>query len=361
MPVESVRDWGMLGYFIGDAVQENIPVLVGQLGQPDLIRHKHFGAAAASSGGVEMYGITPEAPSLDAALGSKRHKTTIHYGPSERRHVYETLNSNGRDLDVDYVMLGCPHASINQIGEAARLLAGKKIRSASSLWLFTSRAVKSVADLHGYTKTIRDAGGLVMTDTCSPIGKMLPEGTKVVALDSAKQVHYLPAIMGIEAWFGSTEDCIRAALTGKWSENWDDLHENYSARPQSRRGLRRGRGPGHWRYDFRLGGIDPMTGTVIETHHELRGVSFKDKVLVFPGAKGSSGWSAAFHLARIAGFAPKAMLFNVMTTKIALGAVVTRAPAVTDFDQDPLTVIETGDWVRVDGDRGMVEITKKSI
>jgi len=108
------------------------------------------------------------------------------------------------------------------------------------------------------------------------------------------------------------------------------------------------------------GGIDPLTGTVIEMHHELRGVSFKDKVLVFPGAKGSSGWSAAFHLARIAGAAPKAMIFNVMTTKIALGAVVTRAPSVTDLDQDPLTVIETGDWVKVDGDRGIVEVFKKS-
>jgi predicted aconitase with swiveling domain len=108
------------------------------------------------------------------------------------------------------------------------------------------------------------------------------------------------------------------------------------------------------------GGIDPMSGTVIETHHELCGISFKDKVLVFPGAKGSSGWSAAFHLARIANAAPKAMIFNVMTTKIALGAVVMRAPSVTDFDQDPLSVIETGDWVKVDGDRGIVEVIKKA-
>jgi predicted aconitase with swiveling domain len=108
------------------------------------------------------------------------------------------------------------------------------------------------------------------------------------------------------------------------------------------------------------GGIDPMTGTVIEIHHPLRGVSFKDKVLVYPGAKGSSGWSAAFHLARIAGAAPKAMVFKVMTTKIALGAVVMRAPAVTDLDQDPLAVIETGDWVKVDGDRGVVEVIKKT-
>lgn len=107
------------------------------------------------------------------------------------------------------------------------------------------------------------------------------------------------------------------------------------------------------------GGIDPRTGTVIETRHELRGVSFAGKVLVFPGAKGSSGWSSQFHVARLAGKAPLAMLFNEMTTKIALGAVVTHAPSVTDFDQDPLQVIETGDWVRVDGDNGIVEITKK--
>ena len=81
---------------------------------------------------------------------------------------------------------------------------------------------------------------------------------------------------------------------------------------------------------------------------------------MFPGAKGSSGWSHYFHLARLSGAAPKAMIFNVMTTKVALGAVVTRAPAVTDLDRDPLRVIETGDWVRVDGDAGTVEIIKKS-
>jgi len=107
------------------------------------------------------------------------------------------------------------------------------------------------------------------------------------------------------------------------------------------------------------GGIDPRTGTIIETRHALRGQSFKGKVLVFPGAKGSSGWSSQFHIARLAGTAPLAMLFNEMTTKIALGAVVTHAPAMTDFDRDPLEAIATGDWVKVDADRGIVEVTKK--
>jgi predicted aconitase with swiveling domain len=109
------------------------------------------------------------------------------------------------------------------------------------------------------------------------------------------------------------------------------------------------------------GGINPMSGTITETRHELRGVSFKDKILVFPGAKGSSGWSAMFHMTRLSGTAPKAMLFTEMTTKVALGAVVMRVPSVTDFDRNPLDLIETGDWVKVDADRGIVEVCKAAL
>ena len=108
------------------------------------------------------------------------------------------------------------------------------------------------------------------------------------------------------------------------------------------------------------GGVDPRTGTVVEVRHELRGQSFAGKVLVFPGAKGSSGWSAQFHLARVMGTAPAAWLFNQMTTKVALGAVVSHASAMTDCDIDPLSVIRTGDWVRVDADQGIVTVTRRS-
>ncbi len=108
------------------------------------------------------------------------------------------------------------------------------------------------------------------------------------------------------------------------------------------------------------GGVNPAQGSIIETRHELRGQSFKDKILVFRGAKGSSGWSVMFHKNRLAGTAPKPMVFTEMTTKVALGAVVMRIPAVTDLDRDPFEVIETGDWVSVDGDKGIVEIVKKN-
>jgi hypothetical protein len=218
--IQSLMDWGMLGYYVGDVVGERIPVLTGEYGEPDLIRYKHFGAAAASSGGVEMYhivGVTPEAATYETAFGPNRPVDTFKYGNAERRLVYENLNANGKDPNVDYVMLGCPHAALEQIEQACRLLAGRKISDNCRLWIFTSRAVRQLADAAGYTQAIRNAGGHVLTDTCSAIGQALPPGTKVVALDSAKQVHYLPAIMGIEAWFGTTEDCINAALTGRWT------------------------------------------------------------------------------------------------------------------------------------------------
>ena len=105
IPVESVMDWGMLGYFVGDVVQEHIPVLVGKYGRPDLVRHKHFGAAAASSGGVELYhivGVTPEAPSLEKAFGTNRAVATLRYGAAERRQTYEAINASATDPNVDY-------------------------------------------------------------------------------------------------------------------------------------------------------------------------------------------------------------------------------------------------------------------
>jgi predicted aconitase with swiveling domain len=106
------------------------------------------------------------------------------------------------------------------------------------------------------------------------------------------------------------------------------------------------------------GGVEPRAGRVIESRHELVGQSFAGKVLVFRGAKGSSGWSGMFHMARLMGSAPAALVFTTMNTKIALGVVVTHVPAVTDLDRDPFDTIRSGDLVRVDGDRGEIVVTR---
>lgn len=218
-PVLSNRDWGLLGYWIGEQVQERIPVLDGIEATPDLVRLKHFGAAAASSGGVEMYhvpGVTTEARTVDEALGGRPPRRQLRYGPDERRAAYDQLNLTASDTSVDLVMIGCPHATLGQIRDVVRLLEGRRVHPDSELWVFTPRALRHVAEQNGYARALEDAGALLMSDTCPAIGQFLPPGTRVIATDSAKQVHYLPAIMNVQGWFGTLPECIDAAVTGTW-------------------------------------------------------------------------------------------------------------------------------------------------
>lgn len=218
--IDSFQDWGMFGYFVGETVQEARPAVIGNLGQPDLADLKHFGAATATSGGVEIFhmpGVTPEAPTLDAAFGGAAVPEAVHYGEAERRWVYETLNGQGSSTDVDFILLGCPHASLDQLAQIAYRLEGRRLHDNTQLWVMTPRALRTMADRNGYTRAITRAGGHVLTDSCPAMSKAAPPGTKVFATDSAKQAHYLPAILGIEAWFGTLDECIDAALTGKWT------------------------------------------------------------------------------------------------------------------------------------------------
>jgi predicted aconitase len=219
-PVDTVEDWGLLGYWMGEWVQERVPVVTGLSSVPNLPRLKHFGAAASSSGGVEMVhlvGVTPEASTLAQATGGRALQETRPYGRRERQDTLARINATAHDRRVDYVMLGCPHYTIEQIWEAAQLLEGRKVHADCALWIWTPRAIKALADRNGYTQAIESAGGKLMTDSCSAMSRAVPPGTRVVALDSAKQAHYLPAILGVQAWFGTTAQCIDAACTGAWA------------------------------------------------------------------------------------------------------------------------------------------------
>ena len=107
------------------------------------------------------------------------------------------------------------------------------------------------------------------------------------------------------------------------------------------------------------GSVEECSGTVTERGHELQGQSVKDRVLVFPYAKGSCGWAKVFQNMAHYGASPAAMLIETVDNRSALGAVTSRTPSVSDFDVDPFEVIETGDWVDVNADEGIVTVTKK--
>ena len=108
-----------------------------------------------------------------------------------------------------------------------------------------------------------------------------------------------------------------------------------------------------------LGGVDPDTGIVIERGHELEGENITGKVLIFPGGKGSTSGSYIIYALAKKGIAPQAMINLVAEPIIVTGAVISKIPLMDKLEQNPLDVIQNGDWVRVDGEKGIVEVTKK--
>ena len=108
------------------------------------------------------------------------------------------------------------------------------------------------------------------------------------------------------------------------------------------------------------GGIDPQTGAIKEYENVNKGKSIKGKILVLSGSKGSNGWSCYFGAARVAGAAPKGWMFTRIDASAGVASTVMQIPTIVDFesDQDPCKVIENGDWVKMNGDTGEVEIQK---
>lgn len=105
------------------------------------------------------------------------------------------------------------------------------------------------------------------------------------------------------------------------------------------------------------GNVDPQKGYTVERNHPLYEIPFKGKVLVFPEPRGSGGF-VSYGRSRVYGNNPIAFIYREGNNLTNFAAMAMEVPTVTDFDQDPTEVIETGDYVIVNGDKGIVEVIK---
>jgi predicted aconitase with swiveling domain len=107
-------------------------------------------------------------------------------------------------------------------------------------------------------------------------------------------------------------------------------------------------------------GLNPQTGTLGrgQVSPELVGESVKGKVLVYPFGKGSTAGGAILFWNCMNGFAPAAIINNRLDTVVANGVISSKVPTVIELDQDPCQIIKTGDFVKVDADKGIVEVTR---
>ncbi len=209
--LDGISDFGALGYIVGKKAGNSVPYFIFKKNiktNPDKL--KSLGAAMAASGAVSLYhikGITPEAKGKDI-IRKNSEKIKIE----NLDEGYKALNSGAKKIDL--VAIGCPHASLKELIEISKLLKGKKTKS--TLWIATARKIREIADRKGIIKEIEKSGAFVVSDTCMVVAPIEDLGFKSMATNAAKAAFYAPSYCGVDVRFGSLEDCIEAAVEGKW-------------------------------------------------------------------------------------------------------------------------------------------------
>jgi predicted aconitase len=207
--LKKLSDWGALGYAIGKKAENKIPYITG-IKEAETDELKSFCASVVTYGAKPLFyikGITP------AAESQQTPKDSVTVDPSDLKNAYDNINDQVND--IDFVCVGCPHCSIKEIAEIADLLKGKKVAENTELWVATSRTAKQLADKRGYTQTIEAAGGKFACDTCMAVAP-LKGRFKALATTSAKGCFYSRQNL-MKTKMGSMEECVNAAVTGKWN------------------------------------------------------------------------------------------------------------------------------------------------
>jgi len=166
---------------------------------------KSFCASLATYGGSALFymeGITPEASQFDPPQES------IMISAEDIQSAIASLNDT-ESSKIDFVSLGCPHLSITEIARVAQLLNGKRVKK--EFWITTSRPVKQLADLAGYSQIIEGSGAKIAADTCCVVAPIKGRFHGMVT-DSAKACFYAQGKHRFHTVFKPFDDVILEAL-----------------------------------------------------------------------------------------------------------------------------------------------------
>lgn len=188
-PLTENHEFGALGKALGEKLQASgrkpIPYIQG-IPHASLENLKSFCASIATYGGLALFhmqGITPEAASLIPP------DETLEISAEEIHQAVQSMTDSSSD-EVDFVSLGCPHLSIQEIARIAELLEGKKVKK--EFWITTARPTKHIADQMGYTRIIEASGAKFAADTCCVVAPIQGRFHTLVT-DSAKACYYAHA------------------------------------------------------------------------------------------------------------------------------------------------------------------------
>ncbi len=207
--------WPVLGTLYGREIGTNIGVITGVTGKVSEDKLKAFGAAAASSGGVGLFhiaGVTPEAPTVEAATGGMA-ASRLAFTPDVVRAAQHGLSTVHGATRIDAVAIGSPHLSLEELYIVCRLLDRRQARV--PIYACTGRHVVREADRTGLRKALENLNVVVVADTCVVVTPILPAIDGVLMTNSGKFAHYAPGKTGYGVVYGSMADCVESAVAGR--------------------------------------------------------------------------------------------------------------------------------------------------
>lgn len=221
--VDDPADWAALGGAIAKRANNRLPAVLNM--PPRLKSSAAKALTACASPGMNdpmlhLIGITPGSPTLEAAFRGKvpANVERIRLTLNDVKSMYEELN-NAKSNKVDIVHFGCPHLIYEEVQQIANALKGKKVHKDVMLWIQTDTPSYFMAKHYGDAKIIEDAGGKIYHQTCWGMNQLaVPKvwGTNFNVMTTSFKQYKIFGGYGNGTRYGSTEECINAAVTGEY-------------------------------------------------------------------------------------------------------------------------------------------------
>ncbi|NQE53936.1 hypothetical protein C5S29_10115 [ANME-1 cluster archaeon GoMg3.2] len=107
-----------------------------------------------------------------------------------------------------------------------------------------------------------------------------------------------------------------------------------------------------------LGAVDPVTGIIVDKSLDIYGKNITNRILIFPGGKGSTVGSYVIYQLKKHGKSPCAMINRRSDTIVAAGAIIAEIPVVDSLEIDLIEAEQIKDdmEVLVNGTEGYIEL-----
>jgi predicted aconitase len=116
------------------------------------------------------------------------------------------------EADIDFISVGCPHASIKEIATIAEMLDGKQVTKGKTVWITTAKPTKDLAIKMGFYDKIENAGAFLVSDACCAVAPLKGRFTGLMT-DSAKACFYARGKNKFKTEIRTVEECIKEAVS----------------------------------------------------------------------------------------------------------------------------------------------------